>query len=60
MKTVYYRKRNIIRSPDGDEKFDYVNEAKRKSRELQQANGGIGCGVLRVVTKFPKLENNNA
>ena len=30
------------------ETFDYINEAKRKSRELQIANGGLGCGSLQV------------
>ena len=29
--------------------YKHVNEAKRESAKLQRANGGIGCGVLRVV-----------
>lgn len=30
------------------ETFEFINEAKRKSREIQLSNGGLGCGVLQV------------
>lgn len=32
-----------------------INAAKRKSRELQAANGGLGMGSLRVVDKLPEV-----
>ena len=28
------------------EQFKSLNKARRQSRILQQANGGLGCGVL--------------
>lgn len=49
----FYRKGKVIRTPEGDETFPSMNTAKRRSRELQLANGGLGCGVLRVVEKLP-------
>lgn len=49
----FFRKDKVIRTPEGDEAFPSVNTAKRRSRELQLANGGLGCGVLRVVEKLP-------
>jgi len=47
-KTKYERKCKVIKNiHDGTNKsFDYINEAKRESRKLQQAEGGLGCGVL--------------
>ena len=36
---------NVTESP---ETFKSVNKAKRKSRELQLANGGLGVGSLVV------------
>lgn len=29
-----------------------INQAKKKSRELQKAEGGLGCGILQVVDKL--------
>lgn len=29
--------------------FTSINAAKRESRKLQIANGGLGCGVLEVI-----------
>lgn len=54
--TKFLRKRNIIREGEVDKVFPSISAAKRESRVLQQSNGGLGCGVLRVVTKFPALE----
>lgn len=49
MKEVkYYRKRHTIKGPDGAKKYDSINLAKKASRELQLAEGGLGCGVLQV------------
>ena len=28
--------------------YEYINEAKRASRRMQLAKGGLGCGILRV------------
>ena len=55
-KTEFLRKGNVIRtmgSPEPDKKFDSINAAKKASRQLQQKNGGLGCGVLSVVDLFP-------
>lgn len=30
------------------ETYEFINEAKRKSRELQMSNGGLGLGSLQV------------
>lgn len=49
----FFRKRNVIRGPDGDKVFPSVSKAKKESRSIQDANGGMGCGVLRVVQKLP-------
>lgn len=53
--TRFFRKQNVIRGPDGDRVFSSISNAKKESRTVQQANGGQGCGVLRVVEKFPTL-----
>lgn len=58
MSPIYLRKRNVIRGPDGDEVFKSVALAKKQSFKLQQLNGGLGRGSLRVVDKFPKEEND--
>ena len=29
--------------------YKFFNEAKRASRAIQQSNGGLGCGALKVV-----------
>lgn len=31
------------------EHFKTINEAKRKSVLLQESNGGLGCGSMRVI-----------
>lgn len=55
MKTLYIRKGKRIETlngPDDDstyESFKSLNKAKKKSRELQNANGGLGLGSLMVV-----------
>ena len=51
----FFRKQNVIRGPYGDKVFPSVNKAKKESRTIQAANGGMGCGVLRVVEKLPPL-----
>ena len=51
----FFRKRNVIRGPEGDKVFPSVNKAKKESRAIQAANGGMGCGVLRAVEKLPPL-----
>lgn len=55
--TKFFRRRNVIRTPDGDKVFGSVNKAKQESRTIQEAAGGLGCGVLRVVEKFPPQPN---
>ena len=66
MKLKYLRKKHIIRTlssehsgmdedkhyfgPDGTPS---ISAAKRASRELQNANGGLGRGSLKVVEEFP-------
>lgn len=52
---VSFRKQNVIRGPEGDKVFPSVNKAKKESRAIQAANGGMGCGVLRVVEQLPPL-----
>lgn len=64
MKAKFFRKDHIIREFTSDSEFtDHVcltnkqpsiNAAKRKSREMQTANGGMGNGALRVVEKLPE------
>lgn len=51
----FFRKKNVIRGAEGDKVFPSVNKAKKESRSIQAANGGMGCGVLRVVEKLPPL-----
>lgn len=48
----YFRKKKVIRGPDGDKVFPSINQAKKASRLIQQSNGGMGCGILKVVEKF--------
>lgn len=65
MKQVeYFRKGKTIRSVasggGSDEIFSSINAAKKASRKLQQKNGGLGCGVLSVVEKFPATESATA
>lgn len=55
--TKYFRCKKIIRTPDGDKAFDSINKAKAESRRIQNANGGLGRGVLRVVAKLPKHQD---
>ena len=57
METSYERKKHVIKSlqDSGVESFftngkPSINKAKKKSRELQQMNGGMGCGYVRVVS----------
>lgn len=50
----WFRKSNIIRGPEGDKVYQSINKAKKESRVIQAANGGLGCGVLRIVEKLPK------
>lgn len=60
-KFKYARKRNVIRSAKGDEKFASVALAKQRSRELQlAADGALGRGSLKVVDKLPKMEVHHA
>lgn len=50
----YFRKGKVIRHADGDIECKTINEAKRKSRELQLAtDGAIGRGSLIVVKRLP-------
>ena len=60
-KAEFFRKGNVIRamgSPEPDKKFDSINAAKKASRQMQQKNGGLGCGVLRVVDRFPVAQES--
>ena len=69
-KVKFLRKGHVIRTlnDDGtfiDEHYTGMNRplnisgpsksaAKRASRKLQEANGGMGCGVLKVVEDWPQ------
>jgi len=48
MKTLFKRKSKTITTIETGEKesFKSINAAKRKSRELQMQNGGLGKGSL--------------
>lgn len=56
--TLYERKGHVIKNLKTGESKAYftpkglnsINLAKKASRELQQSNGGLGCGSLRVVS----------
>lgn len=50
MKTIFERKGKIIRYlvDDTSKAFDSINLAKRESRNLQDRNGGLGRGSLRL------------
>lgn len=59
MKAKFFRKRHIIRTINDDGSFQdetcrSINAAKRRSRELQSKNGGLGAGSLKVVEKLPE------
>jgi hypothetical protein len=47
---TYVRKGQTIRNlkTDEAESFKSISQAKRRSREIQQANGKLGDGFLRV------------
>ena len=46
----YLRRRNIIRGPDGPQKFPSINKAKKASLEIQlTADGALGRGTLKAV-----------
>jgi hypothetical protein len=46
---TYFRKGRVIRHVEGAvEEFKSISQAKRRSRELQKATGGLGLGYLRV------------
>ncbi len=53
MKTMYIRKGRKIKNIEDNttEVFDHINEAKRESRRLQMANGGLGRGSVVVEQK---------
>jgi hypothetical protein len=70
MKTKFLRMKHIIRTLNEDGTFEdqhytfklgknalpSINAAKRASRALQEANGGMGAGSLRVVEKLPSAD----
>lgn len=57
MKTpLFFRKRNVIRGPQGDKVYPSISKAKQESRSIQANNGGLGCGVLRIVERLPDIE----
>jgi hypothetical protein len=47
--TVFLRKKNLILNFDGtpSQSFKSINQAKRWSRQQQQANGGLGMGFVK-------------
>ena len=47
---AYVRKGRVLRevASDKSEKLQSISAAKRRSRELQQQNGGLGMGYVRV------------
>ncbi len=55
MNTEYIRERNKLTSTklseDGNPHetlvFDSINKAKKASKDMQKANGGLGCGYVR-------------
>lgn len=64
---MFLRKKHIIRTLNADGTFEdkhyfnpkdvpSISAAKRASRDLQMANGGLGRGSLKVVEDFPKVE----
>jgi hypothetical protein len=45
----YIRKGRVVREVGSKaETFKSISQAKRRSLELQKANGGRGCGYVRV------------
>lgn len=51
MEAKYERKGKTIKNIETGEveTFSSINKAKRRSRELQLSNGGLGCGSLIVI-----------
>lgn len=51
VKTKYKRIGRIISNlePKVVEEFASINKAKKESRRLQEANGGLGCGYVQVL-----------
>lgn len=46
---AYIRKGRVVREVGGKaETFKSISQAKRRSLELQKANGGLGSGYVRV------------
>lgn len=68
METKFLRKKHVIRTVNPDGTFEdkhyfmaglqipSISAAKRAARELQEANGGMGRGSLKVVEDFPNAE----
>ena len=56
MKTLFLRKDNQILELETKEikTYESKNLAKYNSRHLQLQNGGLGCGAVRVVDRFPE------
>lgn len=43
------RRDNVLTHVDGQvQKFEFTNQAKRASHELQLKNGGLGMGSVRL------------
>lgn len=67
METKFLRMKHVIRTLNedgthsdehykvpGNDNLPSISAAKRASRLLQVANGGMGRGSLKVVDKFPE------
>ena len=50
IKPFFYKDREDKERPS-------ISAAKRESRRLQQANGGLGMGSLKIVQSMKELEN---
>jgi len=50
MKLIYTRRgKTLTNINTGKEQvFKFINEAKRESRAIQQANGGLGRGAIKI------------
>lgn len=50
MKHIYTRKGKTLTNVNTkkNQTFEFINEAKRESRAIQQANGGLGRGAVKV------------
>ena len=55
IETKYYRKKNLIMGPDGIKEYPSISQAKKASWALQKENGGLGCGILKVLNSLEKL-----